>query len=162
MLANIIKFHNIVNYLKQDPIMDWLNKYGVNKGFKKDFSKYLEYLAFQKNIFKKNLLEDFIQKLQLKSIYSHRLFIKLSKIMSKNEGFYTNVVLLDKKKKLESKIDLLISSKNVYKLFNITSKEDCFYIVKFAYFTGRKKKNNKLSNDRRHFLLKCNLFYDFI
>ena len=50
----MIGFNNIVNFLKKDKIIDWLNKYPELHNFKKETSLYYDFIKSLKDKFIKS------------------------------------------------------------------------------------------------------------
>tara|TARA_Y100000385_G_scaffold291903_1_gene373751 strand:- start:7072 stop:8616 length:1545 start_codon:yes stop_codon:yes gene_type:complete len=157
MVRKVINFKNLENYLINDPILDWLDLYGNLYSYEKD--KIIEdNFILKKSIdFKGNSIKELLTNLNIKFLYSNRKTIIYNNYL--NKDFYYN--LLIRYFNYETQIDLLLSSKFVKKLYDLDINDKSYCMIKFAYFTGKVKKNNILSNDKRHLLLKYRIFYDY-
>ena len=63
-MENWVSIHTIRHFLMDDPLLDWLQLYGQEKGFEIDEVKpiFVQFLLQKKNKFKLELLEKFQQK----------------------------------------------------------------------------------------------------
>lgn len=157
-MVSFIIFNNLKNYIKNDPILDWLDLYGEKNLYKKDNKvNYFNFLLKKSNEFRINSLEDLLSKIGIK--YS---FINKKTIIYKNnlnKDFYTNLFVINNN--IQTTIDFVISEKIAKNLFRISNNSNKYYVVKFAYFTGKCNKYGKLSNNHKHILLKYNIHFDY-
>lgn len=154
----VITFDNLKNYIVNDPILDWLNLYGEKNSYKKDSTiNYFNFLLKKSIEFKVESLKNLLSKIGI--VYS---FINKKTIIYKNnlnKDFYTNLFVVNNN--FQTTIDMVLSEKIAKNLFNISNNLNKYYIVKFAYFTGKCNKYGILSNNHKHILLKYRIHFDY-
>jgi len=153
----IINFKNLENFLINDPILDWLDLYGNLYSYKKDKIIVNNFIIDKSIDFKVKSIKKILANLNINFFYSNRKTIIYNNYL--NKDFYYN--LLIRYSIYETQIDLLLSKKFVKKLYNLDIDSKSYCMIKFAYFSGKIKKNNELSGDKRHLLLKYRIFYDY-
>ena len=156
----MIGFNNIVNFLKKDKIIDWLNKYSNLHNFKKDESQYYDYIKSCKEQFVESKINHYKNLLNIDSLLPKRSRYLLCPQKYNPELFIKNVYVSNQKYMLNTRIDLLLGNNVVKKLFGIKNKEKIYYMVKFIYVRPYFKKNGKLSNNKKIYILKNRLFFD--
>uniref|UniRef100_A0A6C0LWI1 YprB ribonuclease H-like domain-containing protein n=1 Tax=viral metagenome TaxID=1070528 RepID=A0A6C0LWI1_9ZZZZ len=156
--VSIIHFNQLINFIKKDPILDWLEVYGKDRNFKKDKSMYFDYILQKSQEFKKIQINKILK--QLKNVES---FPNTTNYYSKShllKNIFINSNFIGKYK-LSCKIHILLKGFLVNKLFNIQVDEKKYFQIHIAYITGKLKKNKLLANDQKHLLLKTKLYYNY-
>jgi putative phage-type endonuclease len=125
----------IKNFMIDDPINDWLNRINkINDNETKNFlsklhknkSIFNEYVNKKNKIFKQNILDHIMKKIQCVEIQetnpkSHKGFMSTLENMKKKVPVIFNAVLHDYKKQIYGVADILIRADCMSELFNIKS-----------------------------------------
>lgn len=151
-----IEFNHLVNYIKKDPLLDWLDIYGKNRNFKKDYSLYFEFIKEESIKFRNKEILNI-----LKKIGKQYSFAKTT-LSTRNyfRDYYVNTIFYNTQG-LMCKIQLLIKGHLLNKVYNLNLNNSIYYQVHTSFITGKYVKKKILSNDQKHILLKSKLYYNY-
>lgn len=155
---SIIKFNNLINYIKKDPLLDWFYYYGKDRQFEKDKSTYFEFIIKKSNAFKNKKINNILSKLDSINYNPKLTSSYYNNNLQKNIYINSNFV---NKYKLSCKVHLLLKGFLVNTLFNANVDNSKFHQIHIVFITGKLKKNKCLSNDQKHLLLKSKLYYNY-
>ena len=115
----MIGFNNIVNYLKKDKILDWLNQFPDLHNYTKDKSLYYDYIKSCKEQFVESKISHFKKILSIDSSLPNKSRYLFNKHTYNPNLFIKNVHITNTKYKLHTRVDLLIGCNVVKNLFGI-------------------------------------------
>lgn len=144
---DLVNVNKLFNFLNDDPLLDWLELYGNQNGYKRDneFNDYTEILDFNKFIntkcsnFKNKVYENFAEKFTIEFVTrdnqayltqnryrnAYRKFVETKNLIKKNEiDIIINPVLIDEKCNIIVTPSALVSDRVINRLTESNYKTD--------------------------------------